>query len=167
MVTGIIFYALAILLLLLSFLKDRDKTVVALRKAWKSLEGILPQFLGIIVLIGILLAVFDPAVIQKLIGSSSGWRGTLLASAVGSITLIPGFIAFPTAAMLLKGGAGYMQIAAFNLDAHDGGSCHSAGRNLDVQREGRTLEKWSGVPLLPPGGFGRGHRDVSVGQGKP
>jgi uncharacterized membrane protein YraQ (UPF0718 family) len=113
MVTGIVFYALAFLLLLLSFLKSKDKTVSALRKAWKSLEGILPQFLSIIVLIGILLAVFDATAIQKLIGSSSGWRGTLLASAIGSITLIPGFIAFPTAAMLLKGGAGYMQIAAF------------------------------------------------------
>ena len=113
MVTGIVFYALALLLLSFSFFADRAKTGQALRKAWKSLEGILPQFLGIIVLIGILLAVFDPKTIQKLIGSSSGWWGTLLASAIGSITLIPGFIAFPTAAMLLKGGAGYMQIAAF------------------------------------------------------
>jgi uncharacterized membrane protein YraQ (UPF0718 family) len=113
MVAGIVFYALALVLLVLSFFTDRAKTVQALRKAWKSLGGILPQFLGIIVLIGILLAVFDPKTIQRLIGSASGWWGTLLASAIGSITLIPGFIAFPTAAMLLKGGAGYMQIAAF------------------------------------------------------
>ncbi len=113
MVTGIVFYALAVLLLSISFVKDRANTGQALRKAWKSLEGILPQFLAIIVLIGILLAIFDPKTIQTLIGSSSGWWGTLLASAIGSITLIPGFIAFPTAAMLLKGGAGYKQIAAF------------------------------------------------------
>ena len=113
MVTGIVFYGLALALLAFSFFTDKAKTGQALRKAWKSLEGILPQFLGIIVLIGILLAVFDPTTIQNLIGTSSGWRGTLLASAIGSITLIPGFIAFPTAAMLLKGGAGYMQIAAF------------------------------------------------------
>jgi uncharacterized membrane protein YraQ (UPF0718 family) len=32
---------------------------------------------------------------------------------VGSITLIPPFVAFPTASMLLAGGAGYMQIGAF------------------------------------------------------
>lgn len=32
---------------------------------------------------------------------------------IGSITLIPGFVAFPLAAALLKSGAGYMQIAAF------------------------------------------------------
>jgi uncharacterized membrane protein YraQ (UPF0718 family) len=113
MITDIVFYAVALSLLALSFFTDKAKTVQALRKAWKSFEGILPQFLGIIVLIGILLAVFDPKAIQALIGSSSGWWGTLLASAIGSITLIPGIIAFPTAAMLLKGGAGYMQIAAF------------------------------------------------------
>jgi uncharacterized membrane protein YraQ (UPF0718 family) len=112
-VTGIIFYGVAIALLAISFFADRARTFEALRKAWRSFEGILPQFLGIIVLIGILLAIFDPRTIQKLIGSSSGWAGTLLASAIGSITLIPGFIAFPTAAMLLQGGAGYMQIAAF------------------------------------------------------
>jgi uncharacterized membrane protein YraQ (UPF0718 family) len=113
MVTGIVFYGIAVVLLAVSFFVDRPRTLQALRKAWRSFEGILPQFLGILVLIGILLAIFDPKAIQRLIGSSSGWSGTLLASAIGSITLIPGFIAFPTAAVLLQGGAGYMQIAAF------------------------------------------------------
>jgi uncharacterized membrane protein YraQ (UPF0718 family) len=65
------------------------------------------------VLIGILLVVFDPATINRLIGASSGWLGVLIASVIGSITLIPGFIAFLTAALLLKGGAGLVQIAAF------------------------------------------------------
>ena len=62
---------------------------------------------------GTLLAVLDPAMISKLIGGDSGWIGVILASLVGSITLIPGFVAFPTAALLLQAGAGYMQIAAF------------------------------------------------------
>jgi len=55
MISGIIFHALAVALLALSLFTDRAKAAQALRKAWKSLEGILPQFLGIIVLIGILL----------------------------------------------------------------------------------------------------------------
>lgn len=113
MTTGIVFWGLAIALLAASFFKDRAKTLQALKKAGKSLLGILPQLLGIIVLIGLLLAVFDPSTINRLIGESSGWLGVLVASVIGSITLIPGFIAFPTAAMLLKGGAGLMQIAAF------------------------------------------------------
>ena len=32
---------------------------------------------------------------------------------VGSVTLIPGFLAFPMAALLLQNGAGAMQIGAF------------------------------------------------------
>jgi hypothetical protein len=35
------------------------------------------------------------------------------AAVVGSVTLIPGFLAFPMAALLLKNGAGSMQIGAF------------------------------------------------------
>ena len=113
MITGIIFYGVAAGLLALSFFKDRQKTLKALRKAWKSFEGILPQFLGIIVCVGMLLAVLDPQTINRILGKSSGFPGVLIASIVGSITLIPGFIAFPTAALLLKGGAGYMQMGAF------------------------------------------------------
>lgn len=110
---NIILYAVAIALVLASFLKDRQKTKKALMKAWKSFENIMPQFLGIFVLIGIVLAILNPQIISKIIGGSSGWLGVLLASLVGAITLIPGFIAFPLAAMLLQGGAGYMQIGAF------------------------------------------------------
>ena len=113
MTLGMVFYALAAVLLLISFLKDRAKTKEALMKAWKSFSGILPQFLAIIVLVGILLAVFSPETINSIIGESSGWFGVFLASIIGSVTLIPGFIAFPTAAMLLKSGAGYTHIAAF------------------------------------------------------
>jgi uncharacterized membrane protein YraQ (UPF0718 family) len=112
-ITGIIFYSVAAGLLALSFFKDRQKTLKALKKAWKSFEGILPQFLGIIVCVGMLLAVLDPQTINRILGKSSGFPGVLIASIVGSITLIPGFIAFPTAALLLKGGAGYMQMGAF------------------------------------------------------
>jgi uncharacterized membrane protein YraQ (UPF0718 family) len=100
-------------LLLVSFSRDRKKTKMALMKAWKSFENILPQFLSIILLVGLLLAVLNPQFISSLIGSRSGWWGTILAATVGAITLIPGFIAFPTAALLMKGGAGVMQVGAF------------------------------------------------------
>jgi uncharacterized membrane protein YraQ (UPF0718 family) len=108
-----IFYGLAIVLLILSFIKDKKKTKMALKKAWKAFENILPEFLVVILLVGVLLAVLNPETISKIIGSKSGWFGVILAAIIGSITLIPGFVAFPTAAILLENGAGYMQIAAF------------------------------------------------------
>lgn len=108
-----ILYGITILLLAVSFFKDKKKTKMSLKKAWKAFENILPEFLVVILLVGVLLAVLNPEVISKIIGSDSGWFGVALAALVGSITLIPGFVAFPMAAMLLKGGAGYMQIGAF------------------------------------------------------
>jgi uncharacterized membrane protein YraQ (UPF0718 family) len=109
----IILYLLAFTFLIVSFFKDRKKTKMALKKAWKAFENILPQFLSILIIIGVLLAVLTPETISKLIGQQSGWIGMLIAGIVGSITLIPGFVAFPLAAALLKSGAGFMQIAVF------------------------------------------------------
>jgi len=106
-------YVIAILALSVSLLKSKERTILALKKAWKSFENILPQFLSILIIIGILLAVLSPEQISKLLGRESGWYGVLIAAVIGSVTLVPGFIAFPLAAALLKSGAGYMQIAAF------------------------------------------------------
>ena len=110
---SIIFYSLAGILLILSFFKDKKKTKMALKKAWKAFENILPEFLVVILLVGFMLAILDADTISGVIGAKSGWFGVILASIIGSITLIPGFVAFPTAAILLENGAGYMQIAAF------------------------------------------------------
>jgi uncharacterized membrane protein YraQ (UPF0718 family) len=109
----IILYILAAGLLILSFFKDRQKTKLALKKAWKSFENILPQFASILIIIGIMLAILSPEIISKMIGKQSGFLGMAIASVIGSITLIPGFVAFPLAAALLKSGAGFMQIAVF------------------------------------------------------
>ena len=108
-----ILYGITILLFVISYYKDKKKTKMAMKKAWKAFENILPEFLGVIMLVGVLLAVLNPQVISKIIGNNSGWFGVVIAAIVGSITLIPGFVAFPTAAMLLQNGAGYMQIGAF------------------------------------------------------
>ena len=109
-----ILYALAAAFLLFSFIKGRKKkTAAALRKAWKSFESILPSILTVLMIIGLILTFLDEEMISRLLGSDSGILGMLIAAAVGSITLIPGFVAFPLAAALLSAGAGYAQIALF------------------------------------------------------
>lgn len=110
---NIILYAAALGFLIFSFVRDRKKTKLALIKAWRSFENILPLLLGIVLIVGMVLAILDPKVIIKYIGEDSGFMGTAILAVFGAITMIPGFIAFPTAALLLEGGAGYMQIAAF------------------------------------------------------
>ena len=113
-------YIVTFVLLIFSIIKDKRKTFLALKKAWKSFENILPQFLSILVIIGIMLAVLSPEVISGLIGEKSGWVGLLIASLIGSITLIPGFVAFPLASVLLQNGAGFMQNRRIYLNANDG-----------------------------------------------
>lgn len=108
-----ILYVIAVLLLVISYYKDKKKTKMALKKAWKAFENILPEFLTVIMFVGVLLAVLNPQLISRIIGNNSGWVGVVIAAIVGAVTLIPGFVAFPTAAMLLQNGAGYMQIGAF------------------------------------------------------
>lgn len=108
-----ILYGTTLVLLAISFFKSKEKTKQVLNKAWKSLENILPQFLSIIVFIGMILSILDEQVISKLLGSESGMIGIGIAGIVGSITLIPGFIAFPLASSLLDAGAAYAQIIMF------------------------------------------------------
>jgi uncharacterized membrane protein len=109
----IIFYALALILLVTSLIKSKEKTLKALLKAWRAFENILPQFLFVLPLVGFMLALLSPTQISALIGDESGFLGLSASILIGSITLIPGFVAFPTAALLLQNGAGYMQMGGF------------------------------------------------------
>ena len=106
-------YYIAAILLLASFFKSKKKTKMALKKSWKSISNILPKFLAVICLVGIMLSIFNEELVSSMIGSESGLIGVFISSIVGSITLIPGFIAFPTAKVLLENGAGVAQVAVF------------------------------------------------------
>ena len=108
-----VFYIIAILSLIISFFKSKEKTKMVLKKAWKSFENIMPQFLAIILVIGIMLAVLTPEQISRFLGQDSGIMGVVMAAFIGAVTLIPGFVAFPLASALLHNGAGITQIAAF------------------------------------------------------
>lgn len=111
--TSVVLYGLCILLTVLSFFKDKERTKKAYLEASKSFENIMPQFLCIVLIISIMLAILDPVSISKFIGPNSKFLGVTISSVIGSITTMPTFIAFSTGDMLLKSGAGYAQIAAF------------------------------------------------------
>ena len=107
------FYVLAVAGVAWSYAKDRQKTKQSLKKALKSFEHIFPAFALILLLIGATMAVVSPAAVTHLLGADSGFGGMVTAALIGSITLIPGFIAFPLAKAVLDMGAGIMQVAVF------------------------------------------------------
>ena len=107
-----ILYGLCIVLTLVSFLKNKEKTKKAVINGVKSFEKIMPQFLSIVIVIAITLTILKPETISKLIGKDSGILGVLLSSIVGSIAMMPTFVAFSTGNTLLQNGAGYAQVSA-------------------------------------------------------
>lgn len=110
--TSYILYGVSITLFLVSFFKDKEKTKKALKIAIKSIENIMPQFISIIIIVGIILSLLDTETVSLIIGKDSGFMGVILSALIGSITMMPTFVAFSTADSLLQSGAGYPQVAA-------------------------------------------------------
>jgi uncharacterized membrane protein YraQ (UPF0718 family) len=106
-------YGITIILLGISFIKSKRKTILSFKKAWKMFVNVLPQFLGILLFVGLVLAVMKPEIIQKAIGAQSGFKGMIFSACIGAAAFVPVLIAFPIASQLLSNGAGIMQIAVF------------------------------------------------------
>lgn len=95
---------------MISFIKDRRKTILSLKKHGKYLQAFCRNLWPFCFLA---LAVLSPEAIRRLIGEETGFTGMLLTSFVGAITVVPVMIAFPIVAELMKNGAGIVQMAVF------------------------------------------------------
>lgn len=99
--------------LLASLVADRGRTFAALRMAGGRLVKIMPAFLLMMVLFAVAITLVPQDVIRRLLGQDSQALGVAIAVTVGSVTLMPGFIAFPLSGALLDQGVPYMVLAAF------------------------------------------------------
>jgi len=106
-------YAITGLALVFSLVASREKTLQALKISYRRFINILPAFLIMLVLVSIVLFVVPDVVISEYLGVENRFAGVLLASFLGSVTLMPGFIAYPLAGILLKKGVAYMVLSAF------------------------------------------------------
>lgn len=109
---NIYLYVFVSILVFLSYLKNKDKTKAAMKISLNSFENIMPQFLSIIIIVGFFLSILNPETISSVMGTSSGFIGILFSAVIGSIAIMPTFVAFSTGNILLKGGAGYAQVGA-------------------------------------------------------
>jgi uncharacterized membrane protein YraQ (UPF0718 family) len=101
------------ILLMLSFFIDRGKTTAGLKKGMRMFLNILPALLNVLILVSVFLYVVPPPVLTRWLGRGNGWAGIGSAAVLGSISLIPGFIAFPLGAILVKSGVSYQVVAVF------------------------------------------------------
>jgi len=100
--------------LLVSFILNRKKTFKAIKIAANRFVTILPAFLSMLILVSIVLFLIPDKLISNYLGKNNIFIGVLFASFFGSITLMPGFIAFPLCGILLKKGVLYMVLSAFS-----------------------------------------------------
>ena len=106
-------YAITGLALIFSLIASRTKTLKALKISFSRFMSILPAFLLMLVLVSIVLFLIPGQIISDYLGAENKVVGVLFACFFGSITLMPGFIAYPLANILLNQGVAYMVLAAF------------------------------------------------------
>jgi len=103
----------ALTALIISFFADRKKTFAGIRKGLKMFGGILPALFNVLILVSLFLVLVPESVLIKWLGKGSGLTGFIVAAVLGSIAMIPGFIAFPLGAILLKSGVTYGVVSVF------------------------------------------------------
>ncbi|MEA2096884.1 MAG: permease [Candidatus Cloacimonadota bacterium] len=109
----LILYISTAILFIISFFANKQKTLKALKIAFTRFRKILPAFLTMLVFISIVIYIFPQELILKYLGVGNKYISTFIASLIGSITIMPGFIAFPLAGILRQQGVPYMVISAF------------------------------------------------------
>jgi uncharacterized membrane protein YraQ (UPF0718 family) len=106
-------YIIAGVALIASLIADRKKTFKALKMALKRLGKILPAMAVMLVLVSFLPVQISDTILLEYLGDHNLSFSVLLASLLGSIALLPGFIAFPLCGILLEKGVSYMVLSAF------------------------------------------------------
>ncbi|VAX18435.1 hypothetical protein MNBD_IGNAVI01-2639 [hydrothermal vent metagenome] len=96
-----------------SFMVDRKKTIKGIKKGLMQFLKILPTLLSVIVIISIVLYFVSDKFLMGYLGKGAGLGAYISAAAIGSISLIPGFIVYPLAGILVKSGVSYAVIAVF------------------------------------------------------
>ncbi len=102
-----------ILFLVFSFVKNKAKTVRALKMAFNMGKGMALRILSIVFAIGLLLTLFPPGEIAAFVGEQPVLLATVGFALLGTITLIPAFIAFPLIGTLVGAGVSMVPSVAF------------------------------------------------------
>ncbi|QXM06608.1 permease [Crassaminicella indica] len=104
-ITGIMF--------VVSLIKDKKKTFHSMQMARGMMKNMIGQILGILFLIGLILTFIPPETIKGMLGKSNLFFSTIISGALGSITLIPAFVAFPLVGSLVDVGISIVPAVAF------------------------------------------------------
>jgi len=106
-------YFVAAVALIVSLLKDPGRTGKAFVVAVRRFLHILPSILTMVILVSGALYLLPERLISCCLAGKSKLVGVGMGALLGSVTLMPGFIAFPLAGILRDQGVPYMVLSAF------------------------------------------------------
>lgn len=99
--------------LIASVIKDKNKTLNSMKMARSMMKNMIGEIIGILFLIGLMLTFVPPETIKNVMGKTNVLISTIASAAVGSITLIPAFVAFPLVGSLTDAGLNIVPAVAF------------------------------------------------------
>lgn len=106
-------WATAIIWFIVSVIKDKKKTFNSFKMSSGMMRSMIGQIVGILFLIGLILTFIPPETIKKYMGESNVFISTIVSAFVGTITLIPAFVAFPLVGSLVHAGASIVPAVSF------------------------------------------------------
>ncbi len=104
---------LTAILTIISFVFDKKKTLKGIKKGTMMFLKILPTLLSVIIVVSVVLYLVSDKLLMEYLGENAGFGAYLSAAIIGSISIIPGFIAYPLAGILVKSGISLSVIAVF------------------------------------------------------
>lgn len=107
------FWIITIILFIVSVTKDKNKTFDSIKMSSGLMKSMIGEIIGILFLIGLILTFIPPDKIKQYLGGSNILISTFISAILGSITLIPAFVAFPLVGSIVKAGANIVPIVAF------------------------------------------------------
>lgn len=99
--------------LIYSVVKDKKKTFRSLKFAKGMTKNIAGEIVGILLLIGLILTFVPPELIKRYMGQSNEVLATAIGALMGSVTLIPAFVAFPLVGSFINIGMSIVPAVAF------------------------------------------------------
>ncbi len=106
-------WIITIIAFIISIVKDKDKTLGSMKMARGMMGNMLGEIIGILFLIGLILTFIPPETIRELASKSNTLISTVVSAFLGSITLIPAFVAFPLVGSLVDAGISIVPAVAF------------------------------------------------------
>jgi len=114
---GTIYLLIALVLLGISLLKEKQRTKEAIKATVKIFYVVMPVLIFVFVLMGLIQAYISRETITSILGQKSGILGILYAEIVGCIALFMPPAVFPFGGYLHDNGASYGSIAGFVFTA--------------------------------------------------